>query len=139
MMTDEQLRSRGSLTAQAAKLAPAEIVEKVRVPMLQLRAAANAVPPTRFNDPPAAGEWSANEVMAHVVEAGRHFGSAVERLLDGRPPGAPRDAGGGGAQRGVAPRGRGPPPLRRRRRAAARRPASRRAARRGGARRGAAT
>jgi uncharacterized damage-inducible protein DinB len=92
MMTDEQLRIRGYLTAQAAKLTPAEIVEKVGVAMLQLRAAADAVPPARFGDPPAAGEWSANEVMAHVVEAGRHFGGAVLRLLDGQPPGAPRDA-----------------------------------------------
>ena len=60
--------------------------------MAQLRAAANAVPPARFNDAPAPGQWSANEVMAHVVEAGRHFGGAVQRLLDGQPPGAPRDA-----------------------------------------------
>src|SRR4030095_3457583 len=72
MMTDEQLRIRGSLTAQAAKLTPAEIVEKVRVAMLQLRAAAGAVPPTRFNDPPAAGEGRANEGMAHVGETGGH-------------------------------------------------------------------
>src|SRR5262245_57193771 len=91
-MNDEQRRIRSYLTAQAAKLTPAEIVDKVRVAMLQLRAAADAVPPTRFNDPPAAGEWSANEVMAHVVQAGRHFGGAVVRLLDGQPAGAPRDA-----------------------------------------------
>ena len=91
-MNNEQRRIRSYLTAQAAKLTPVEIVDKVRVAMLQLRAAADAVPPTRFNDPPAAGEWSANEVMAHVVEAGRHFGGAVVRLLDGQPPGAPRDA-----------------------------------------------
>ena len=91
-MNDEQRRIRGYLTAQAAKLTPAEIVEKVGVAMLQLRAAADAVPPARFNDAPAPGEWSANEVMAHVVEAGRHFGGAVIRLLDGQPPGAPRDA-----------------------------------------------
>ena len=91
-MNDEQRRIRSYLTAQAAKLTPAEIVDKVRVAMLQLRAAADAVPPARFADPPAAGEWSANEVMAHVVEAGRHFGGAVLRLLDGQPPGAPRDA-----------------------------------------------
>jgi len=91
-MNDEQRRIRGYLTAQAAKLTPAEIVEKVGVAMAQLRAAANAVPPARFNDAPAPGQWSANEVMAHVVEAGRHFGGAVQRLLDGQPPGAPRDA-----------------------------------------------
>ena len=92
MMNDEQRRIRGYLTAQAAKLTPAEIVEKVGVAMMQLRAAVDAVPPARFNDAPAPGEWSANEVMAHVVEAGRHFGGAIVRLLDGQPPGAPRDA-----------------------------------------------
>jgi uncharacterized damage-inducible protein DinB len=90
-MTDEQARIRSYLTAQAAKLGPGEIVDKVRVAMEQLRTAARAVPAARFNDAPAPGEWSANEVMAHVVEAGRHFGGAIERLLDGRPPGAPGD------------------------------------------------
>jgi uncharacterized damage-inducible protein DinB len=99
-MTDEQQRIRSYLTSQAAKLSPGDIVDKVRAAMAQLHEAARAVPPGRFNDPPAVGEWSANEVMAHVVEAGRHFGSAIERLLDGRPPGAPRDA----AARDTAPR-----------------------------------
>ena len=99
-MNDEQKRIRGYLVAQAAKLSPREIVEKVEIAMLQLRAAAGAVPPARFNDSPAAGEWSANEVMAHVVESGRHFGGAVVRLLDGQAPGAPRDA----AARDTAPR-----------------------------------
>jgi uncharacterized damage-inducible protein DinB len=91
-MTEEQLRIRGYLTSQAAKLAPAAIVDKVRAAMDQLRTAAEAVPPARFDEPPAPGEWSANEVMAHVVEAGRHFGGAVARLLEGSPPGTPRDA-----------------------------------------------
>jgi uncharacterized damage-inducible protein DinB len=99
-MTDEQQRIRGYLTAQAAKLAPPDIVDKVQGAMRELRAAAEAVPPARFNDPPAVGEWSANEVMAHVVEAGRHFGGAIVRLLDGQPPGEPRDA----AARDAAPR-----------------------------------
>ena len=61
---------------------------------------AESVPAHRFNDPPAPGEWSGNEVMAHVVEAGRHFGGAVIRLLDGQAPGAPKDA----AARDTAPR-----------------------------------
>jgi hypothetical protein len=91
-MDDEQRRIRGYLVAQSAKLAPREIVERVEVAMLQLRAAADAVPPARFGEAPAPGEWSANEVMANVVEAGRHFGGAIVRLLDGQPPGAPRDA-----------------------------------------------
>ena len=35
------------------------------------------MPAARFGERPAAEEWSANEVMAHVVEAGRHFGGAI--------------------------------------------------------------
>lgn len=91
-MTDEQKRIRSYLQAQGAKLAPAAIVDKVRGAMDELRAAARAVPAARFTQAPAPDEWSANEVMAHVVDAGRHFGSAIVRALDGQPPGAPRDA-----------------------------------------------
>jgi hypothetical protein len=90
-MTDEQLRIRGYLVAQGARLAPVEIVDKVRAAMDQLRAATDAVPAARFDDRPAAEEWSANEVMAHVVMAGRHFGAAITRLLDGLPAGGVRD------------------------------------------------
>jgi uncharacterized damage-inducible protein DinB len=90
-MTDEQARVRGYLTAQAVKLSPSEIVDKIRVAMDQLRAAARAIPAGRFDERPAAEEWSANEVMAHVVTAGRHFGGAIVRLLDGFPPGGVRD------------------------------------------------
>ena len=91
-MTEEQLRIRGYLTAQAAKLQPAEIIDKVRAAMDQLRADAAAVPAARFDEPPAPDEWSANHVMAHVIEAGRHFGGAIVRMIDGQPPGTPRDA-----------------------------------------------
>src|SRR2546422_419142 len=90
-MTDEQIRIRGYLTAQGAKLSTAEIVDKVRAAMDQLRAAADAIPDARFGTRPAAEEWSANEVMAHVVKAGRHFGGAIVQLLDGTPVGGLRD------------------------------------------------
>jgi uncharacterized damage-inducible protein DinB len=90
-MTDEQTRIRGYLTAQGAKLSPVEIVDKVRAAMDQLRAAVHAVPDARFGERPDAEEWSANEVMAHVVTAGRHFGGAVVRLLDGLSGGGVRD------------------------------------------------
>lgn len=90
-MTDEQARIRNYLTAQGAKLSPVEIIDKVRAAMDQLRAAAEAVPGDRFAERPGAEEWSANEVMAHVVEAGRHFGGAIVRLLDGLPSRAVRD------------------------------------------------
>ena len=91
MTTEETLRIRGYLTAQGAKLSPDQIVGKVQEAMAQLRAAATAVPPARFTEPPAPGEWSANEVMAHVVEADRRFGGAIVRILEGRPPGEPQD------------------------------------------------
>ena len=100
MTSEESLRVRGYLTAQGAKLSPEQIIGKVQEAMSQLRAAAAAVPTARFTDPPAPGEWSANEVMAHVVEAGRHFGGAIVRVLDGQPPGQPRDV----AARDTTPR-----------------------------------
>jgi uncharacterized damage-inducible protein DinB len=90
-MTDEQQRIRGYLVAQGAKLTPGEIVEKVRAAMRDLRAAAETVPAARFDTRPAPEEWSANEVLAHVVEAGRHFGGAIHRMLDGQPAGGVRD------------------------------------------------
>jgi hypothetical protein len=92
MTREETLRIRGYLTAQGAKLSPDQLIGKVQEAMTQLRAAAVAVPPARFDEAPAPGEWSANQVMAHVVEAGRHFGGAIVRILDGEPPGEPRDA-----------------------------------------------
>jgi len=91
-MTDEQKRIRGYLESQGAKLAPPAIVEKIREAMGRLRAAALSVPPARFAEAPAPGEWSANEVMAHVVDAGRHFGEGIVQTLEGRPPGERRHA-----------------------------------------------
>jgi uncharacterized damage-inducible protein DinB len=98
--SEEQLRVRGYLVGQGAKLSPEQIIGKVQEAMGQLRAAASSVPEARFTEAPAPGEWSANEVMAHVVEAGRHFGGAIVRVLDGQPPGQPRDA----AARDTTPR-----------------------------------
>jgi hypothetical protein len=89
---EEIARVRGYLVAQGAKLQPEQIIGKVQEAMGQLRAAAVAVPAVRFTEAPAPGEWSANEVMAHVVEAGRFFGGAIVRVLDGQAPGQPRDA-----------------------------------------------
>ena len=91
MTSEEALRIRGYLTAQGAKLSPEQLIGKVEEAMARLREAATAVPAARFTDPPAPGEWSANEVMAHVVEADRRFGGAIVRLLDGIPGGGVRD------------------------------------------------
>ena len=84
-MTDEQKRIRGYLQAQGAKLSPAEVVEKVRAAMTDLRRAASAVPPSRFEERSEPEEWSGNEVMAHVITAGRYFGDQILAVLDGRP------------------------------------------------------
>lgn len=94
-MNDEERRIRGYLQAQGAKLSPAEVIEKVRAAMADLRRAAAAVPAARFEERPAPEEWSGNEVMAHVVDAGRHFGDQIVAILDGRPragAGRPRGA-----------------------------------------------
>jgi hypothetical protein len=103
-MTEEEARVRGYLEVQGAKLSPAAIIEKVRAAMAELRVAAASVPPTRFHDRPEPAEWSGNEVMAHVVEAGNHFGGQIVRALDGLPPGAPsQDRGEKAAPRHTAP------------------------------------
>ena len=84
-MNPEYARIREYLQAQGAKLPPAAIVDKVRAAMAQLAASAAAVPAARFTERPAPGDWSGNEVMAHVVEAGRFFGGAIVAALDGAP------------------------------------------------------
>ena len=57
--------------------------------MGQVHEAVTAVPAARFNERPATDEWSANEVMAHVVTAGARFAERITGVLDGHPPGAP--------------------------------------------------
>lgn len=85
-MTDEQKRIKSYLEAQGAKLPPAAIVDKVRAAMADLEAAAAAVPAARFSERPEREEWSANEVMAHVVAAGAYFGGGIVSALEGMPP-----------------------------------------------------
>ena len=88
-MTDEMLRIRSYLQVQGAKLTPAQIVEKVKAAMAEVRTALFAVPAERFGSRPSGQEWSANEVMAHVVTAGAHFGGGIIRILDGGSAEAP--------------------------------------------------
>ncbi|MDO8479155.1 MAG: DinB family protein [Candidatus Rokubacteria bacterium] len=85
-MTDEEARIRSYLEAQGAKLSPAAIIEKIRAATADLRTAAEAIPAARFTERPAADEWSANEVMAHVVAAGAYFGAGITSALDQAPP-----------------------------------------------------
>ena len=85
-MSEEQLRIRGYLQAQAAKLSIPELVAKVRTDQEQVRAAAEVVPAERFYDRSAAEDWSANEVLAHVVESGGQVGRAIRATIDGGAP-----------------------------------------------------
>lgn len=97
-MTDEQKRIKSYLEAQGAKLPPAAIVDKVRAAMADLEAAASAVPAARFSERPEPDEWSANEVMAHVVAAGAYFGGGIVSALEGTPaPPRLKDQGAVGA------------------------------------------
>src|SRR5256885_8876431 len=93
-MTDEQKRIRGYLQAQGAKQTPAEIVAKVEAAMADLAKAARAVPAARFAERPEPEEWSANEVLAHVVAADTYFGGGIVAVLQGRA--APPRPGGRG-------------------------------------------
>ena len=93
-MTDEQQRIRGYLQAQGVKQTPGEIVSKVEAAMADLAKAARAVPAARFAERPEPEEWSANEVLAHVVAADIYFGGGIVAILEGRPA-PPRGAGRG--------------------------------------------
>lgn len=87
-LNEEQLRVRGYLQTQAAKLSVADLAAKVRSDMEQLRAAAAGIPAERFCDRPAAQEWSANEVMAHVLDGAKSVRRAIVAVLDtGATPG----------------------------------------------------
>lgn len=93
-MNDEEKRIRSYLQAQGAKLSPAELVEKVQQAMRDLRAAALLLPRERFAQRPGPNDWSGNEVLAHVVAAGRYFGNAIVAMAAGAPVAA-RPAGRG--------------------------------------------
>ena len=89
-MTPEFERIRGYLQAQGAKLSPEAIIGKVEAAMGELRQAAALVPAARWAERPEPEEWSGNEVLAHVVDAGRHFGDQIIALLADRPRPAAR-------------------------------------------------
>jgi uncharacterized damage-inducible protein DinB len=83
---EEVARVRGYLTGQAAKLTPEQIVEKVRVSQTAVLNAASAVPAERFSTPPADGEWSATEVLYHVLTViGDNSRSIISTIRTGTP------------------------------------------------------
>jgi DinB superfamily len=67
-MNEEQERIRGYLQAQAAKMTVPELIAKVRGDSAQLKAACEAAESVDTLKRPADGEWSVNEVLAHIVD-----------------------------------------------------------------------
>jgi len=97
MPTAERERIRSYLVSVANRLTIPELVEKVRQDVRPLKDAAFAVPPARFSERPAPGEWSAAEVLGHVLEMNEGGAAAIEAVLDGRPvPPAVSDEVGAG-------------------------------------------
>lgn len=83
---EEVARVRGYLTAMAAKWSPVEIAEKVRESQAAVMAAAEAVPADRFTTPPAGDEWSAAEVLYHVLTVvGDSSRAVISTIRTGTP------------------------------------------------------
>ena len=79
--SDEAQRIRGYLQAQANKLSLPELVEKVRHDTLPLREAAAAFPSNRFFERPGPADWSAAEVLTHVLEMNERGARAIEGIF----------------------------------------------------------
>lgn len=90
---EAQQRVREYLLAQANKLSIPELVEKVRRDtVLPLGDAARAVPPARFTERPGSEDWSAVEVLTHVVDMNERGADAIEGIIaEGAAPAAISD------------------------------------------------
>lgn len=86
---DERERIRAYLQSVANRLSVEELVEKVRRDVLPLRDAALAVPRERFAERLAPSEWSAAEVLGHILESNAEGAGAIEAILDGQSPNTP--------------------------------------------------
>lgn len=91
-MDPEAERIRGYLQTQAAKLSIPDLVAKVETDMRQVYEAFSAFPDARWNDKPAAEEWSANEVASHLVSTSKSCSASIVRAMEkGEKPGTIRD------------------------------------------------
>jgi hypothetical protein len=79
---DEAARVRGYLISQANKLSIPDLVSKVRADTLPLRDVAASVPAGRFDERPEPGEWSAAEVMTHVLDMTETGARAIEGIIE---------------------------------------------------------
>src|SRR5262245_24739692 len=81
--TDDDVRVRAYLLAQANKLSIPDLVAKVRADTAPLQAAGASVPAHRFAERPATDEWSAAEVYTHILQMNERGARAIESILDG--------------------------------------------------------
>jgi hypothetical protein len=58
-----------------------ELLDELEDAAAELEAAARAVPAPLFHQRPAAEEWSAGEILAHMADSPRFYVSEVRRLL----------------------------------------------------------
>jgi uncharacterized damage-inducible protein DinB len=79
---DEAQRVRGYLTSQANKLSLPELVDKVRRDTAPLWQAAAAVPAERFSQRPTPADWSAAEVLGHVLDMTERGSDAIEGIIE---------------------------------------------------------
>jgi hypothetical protein len=92
-MNEEQARIRGYLQSQAAKLSPADLMAKVRADMVQLEDAVTAAGRVEATRRPSDRDWSANEVLAHIVDSSARVNSAIlSAVEDGTKPAPLGDA-----------------------------------------------
>ncbi len=80
--SEEDERVRSYLVTQTAKLSLPDLVAKVRKDTAPLQEVAAAVPAARFNDRPAAEDWSAAEVLTHILEMNDRGAAAITGALD---------------------------------------------------------
>ena len=80
--TDENLRVRSYLMAQANKLSIPELVKKVREDTAPLHAIGAAVPAAHFAERPGPDDWSAADVYTHIVQVNESGVRAIEGILD---------------------------------------------------------
>jgi hypothetical protein len=78
---EEAERIRSYLIAQANKLSIPELVEKVRRDTLPVWDAAAAVPEGRLAERPGAEDWSAVEVLTHVLDMNDRGADAIEGII----------------------------------------------------------
>jgi hypothetical protein len=78
---EEAERIRSYLLSQANKLSIPDLVEKVRQDTLPVWDAAAAVPPARLAERPGEEDWSAVEVMTHVLDMNDRGADAIEGII----------------------------------------------------------